>query len=342
MNPSTSNNEQYIQQQSTDNLDISMNDNEQPMSTPTEKIDKEKDMAELLMTMDSYTPIIPDAVIDYYLNKTGFDCDDARIKKLFALAAQKFVADIATDAFQFNQVKQSSRATSKSNKEKKIVLTMDDLSSALNEYGLNVKKPEYYQFCDEVSKKFNITRYKFDPSPKVIPKVLRPEEQKLLKKVKSTAKFYDAGFSCCCFKIGMDALIGIIPVVGDFITTLVALNLIRVACKAKLPKYVISRMMINVAIDFWAGLAPVLGDILDVWFKCNTRNAQLLEEFLVKRRMDEIRLECGEEIVAAPNIPISMPKLVASVKQISPNIPSPFKPDPAGGQKEKTYTTYFR
>lgn len=40
-------------------------------------------------------------------------------KKLFALAAQKFVADIATDAFQFNQVKQSSRATSKSNKVNK-------------------------------------------------------------------------------------------------------------------------------------------------------------------------------------------------------------------------------
>ncbi|KAI8646868.1 transcription initiation factor IID TAF10 subunit [Parasitella parasitica] len=145
MNPSAPNNEQFIQQQSTDNLDVTMNDNEQIFSTPTEKIDKEKDMAELLMTMDSYTPIIPDAVIDYYLDKTGFDCDDARIKKLFALAAQKFVADIATDAFQINQVKQPSRAASKSNKEKKVVLTMDDLSSALTEYGLNVAKPEYYE-----------------------------------------------------------------------------------------------------------------------------------------------------------------------------------------------------
>ncbi|KAL7313200.1 hypothetical protein PS15m_006977 [Mucor circinelloides] len=136
--------QQQQQQQSSDNVDVTMKD-EQAVPTLAEKVDKEKDMAELLITMDNYTPIIPDAVIDYYLNKTGFDCDDARIKKLFALAAQKFVADIATDAFQFNQVKQSSRATSKSNKEKKVVLTMDDLSSALTEYGLNVKKPEYYQ-----------------------------------------------------------------------------------------------------------------------------------------------------------------------------------------------------
>lgn len=96
-----------------------------------------------LLNFDSdifFSPLkkIPDAVIDHYLNKTGFDCDDPRMyvlaalnfylnkqaanfihfrKKLFALAAQKFVADIATDAYQYNQVKQSgSRATGKNTK----------------------------------------------------------------------------------------------------------------------------------------------------------------------------------------------------------------------------------
>ncbi|KAI8076638.1 transcription initiation factor TFIID 23-30kDa subunit-domain-containing protein [Gilbertella persicaria] len=107
-------------------------------------VDKEREMAELLITMDNYTSIIPDNVIEYYLNRTGFECDDARIKKLFAMAAQKFVADIATDAFQFNKVKQSgSRNTSKS-KDKKTVLSMEDLSSALAEHGVDAKKPEYY------------------------------------------------------------------------------------------------------------------------------------------------------------------------------------------------------
>lgn len=107
--------------------------------------DKEREMSELLITMDNYTPIIPDAVIEHYLNKTGFDCDDARIKKLFALAAQKFIADIATDAFQYNKTRQSgNRNTSKPGKEKKVVLTMEDLSNALTEYGINIKKPDYY------------------------------------------------------------------------------------------------------------------------------------------------------------------------------------------------------
>lgn len=111
-----------------------------PIEKPTE-VDKEREMAELLITMDNYKSIIPDAVIDYYLNKTGFDCDDPRIKKLFALAAQKFIADVATDAYQFNKVRQSS---SKANKEKKVILNMDDLSSALTEYGVHVKKPDFY------------------------------------------------------------------------------------------------------------------------------------------------------------------------------------------------------
>ncbi|CAO3678192.1 unnamed protein product [Rhizopus stolonifer] len=82
------------------------------------------------------------AVTDYYLNKLGFDCDDVRIKRLLALATQKFIADVATDAFQHCKVRQSGNR--KTGKERKTVLTMEDLSPALAEYGVNVKKPEYY------------------------------------------------------------------------------------------------------------------------------------------------------------------------------------------------------
>ncbi|KAI8378188.1 transcription initiation factor TFIID 23-30kDa subunit-domain-containing protein [Choanephora cucurbitarum] len=107
-----------------------------------ETANKEKTMAEFLAMMDNYAPIIPDAVTDYYLSKSGFNCDDVRIKRLLALATQKFVADIATDAFQYCKVRQSGNR--KSGKERKTVLTMEDLTAALAEYGVNIKKPEYY------------------------------------------------------------------------------------------------------------------------------------------------------------------------------------------------------
>ncbi|KAI1309324.1 Transcription initiation factor TFIID subunit 10 [Mortierella claussenii] len=105
---------------------------------------KDRTLAEFLPMMENYNPIIPDAVTDYYLSRTGFDCDDVRIKRLLALAAQKFVSDIATDAFQYCKVRQQSQKRTASGKEKKTVLTMEDLSDALGEYGINVKKPDYF------------------------------------------------------------------------------------------------------------------------------------------------------------------------------------------------------
>ncbi|KAF9915686.1 Transcription initiation factor TFIID subunit 10 [Lobosporangium transversale] len=105
---------------------------------------KDRTLAEFLPMMENYNPIIPDAVTDYYLSRTGFDCDDVRIKRLLALAAQKFISDIATDAFQYCKVRQQSQKRAAPGKEKKTVLTMEDLSDALGEYGINVKKPDYY------------------------------------------------------------------------------------------------------------------------------------------------------------------------------------------------------
>ncbi|KAK9722284.1 hypothetical protein K7432_002769 [Basidiobolus ranarum] len=110
-----------------------------------EMLRKNKTLAEFLLLMDHYTPIIPDAVTDYYLGRTGFDCDDIRVKRLLALAAQKFIADIATDAFQYCKIRQQGNTAKKIGaKDKKTVLTMDDLSAALSEYGINIKKPEYF------------------------------------------------------------------------------------------------------------------------------------------------------------------------------------------------------
>ncbi|KAF9970724.1 Transcription initiation factor TFIID subunit 10 [Actinomortierella ambigua] len=104
---------------------------------------KDRTLAEFLPMMETYAPIIPDAVTDYYLSRTGFECEDVRIKRLLALAAQKFISDIATDAFQYCKVRQQSQKRAPG-KDKKTVLTMEDLSDALGEYGINVKKSDYY------------------------------------------------------------------------------------------------------------------------------------------------------------------------------------------------------
>ncbi|XP_008316235.1 transcription initiation factor TFIID subunit 10 [Cynoglossus semilaevis] len=102
-------------------------------------------LADFLMQLEDYTPTIPDAVTGYYLNRAGFEASDPRIIRLISLASQKFISDIANDALQYCKMKGTASGSSRSKtKDKKYTLTMEDLSPALSEYGVNVKKPYYF------------------------------------------------------------------------------------------------------------------------------------------------------------------------------------------------------
>lgn len=80
--------------------------------------------------------------------------------------------------------------------------------------------------------------------------ILNKHERKTLLKVKNRAWYLDKGFHCCCFNVGLDGIIGLIPGIGDFITMVMAMQLVRTASKANLPKAIIAKMMWNVMLDF--------------------------------------------------------------------------------------------
>ena len=101
-------------------------------------------LAEFLNQLEDYVPTIPDAVTVSYMQRAGFENVDPRIVRLISLASQKFVSDIAHDALQHCKMRGSGQSSRKSGKDKRYTLTMDDLSPALNEYGVHVKKPPYF------------------------------------------------------------------------------------------------------------------------------------------------------------------------------------------------------
>ncbi|THU99160.1 transcription initiation factor IID, TAF10 subunit [Dendrothele bispora CBS 962.96] len=116
---------------------------------------KDRTLAEFLLMLDEYEPLIPNEVTDYYLQKVGFECEDVRLKRLLSLAAQKFVSDIAADAYQHARIRTNAaggRARANqpflgpgSTKDRtRTTLTMEDLSAALAEYGINSRKPDFY------------------------------------------------------------------------------------------------------------------------------------------------------------------------------------------------------
>lgn len=174
-----------------------------PNPTPIEpRIPQKKDasLREFLSKMDDYAPLIPDAVTDYYLTVAGLAPPpetDRRLARLLALATQKFIADVAADAYQYSRIRSTNTtsnnpltglggaagfgmnmpaggegaegATGKGKKDAakagplggpragyggggaggggqgRTVLTMEDLGMAVGEYGVNVKRGEFYR-----------------------------------------------------------------------------------------------------------------------------------------------------------------------------------------------------
>jgi nitrate reductase NapE component len=81
--------------------------------------------------------------------------------------------------------------------------------------------------------------------------------------------------------VGLDALLGLLPLGGDVLTGCVQTALVLVALSHyRLPRHVAARMLGNVLLDVAAGSVPLVGDLFDVAFKANTRNMELLRPYL--------------------------------------------------------------
>jgi hypothetical protein len=79
-------------------------------------------------------------------------------------------------------------------------------------------------------------------------------------------------------RVGLDAILGLLPVGGDFLTGLVQVGLVLLAIKHyHVPRVVAARMAANVLLDTAFGAIPLFGDAFDVFFKANTRNIRLLQ-----------------------------------------------------------------
>ncbi|KAK3831727.1 MAG: hypothetical protein JOS17DRAFT_744119 [Linnemannia elongata] len=113
--------------------------------------------------------------------------------------------------------------------------------------------------------------------------VLSARDAEILAQVKKRAKVLDTAIDLGVAKIGLDPILGLIPIAGDAITLMIAMRLIVTAQKADIPKSLSHQMYLNVAIDFGMGLIPVVGDVADFLFKANKRNAKLFEDFLYER-----------------------------------------------------------
>ena len=81
-------------------------------------------------------------------------------------------------------------------------------------------------------------------------------------------------------RFGIDAMIGLVPGIGDVITTAMSLYIVHEARQLGAPRHLIARMLANVALDGVVGAVPLLGDAFDVMWRANRRNMTLLRNHL--------------------------------------------------------------
>lgn len=81
-------------------------------------------------------------------------------------------------------------------------------------------------------------------------------------------------------RLGLDPIIGLLPVAGDLIGLVLSLYVLLEAHRAGASKRIKAHMVKNMLIETFGGMVPVVGDAFDIVYKANTRNTRLLREYL--------------------------------------------------------------
>jgi hypothetical protein len=91
------------------------------------------------------------------------------------------------------------------------------------------------------------------------------------------------------YRFGWDAIIGVVPGIGDAVGAIFSTYIILQASRLGAPKSVITTMIANVAIDTVVGWVPLLGDLFDFGWKANTKNLVLLEQHLQRPTVARVK-----------------------------------------------------
>ena len=107
------------------------------------------EVGEFIATLETYETAIPDHVVEHYLARAGFQTDDRRVVRLVALAAQKFIADVAHEAMAQRRIQRDAQYRQLQGMEdEKVLLTTEELKMALQEHGIHLSRVDY--FADSV------------------------------------------------------------------------------------------------------------------------------------------------------------------------------------------------
>ena len=113
------------------------------------------------------------------------------------------------------------------------------------------------------------------------------------------------------FSIGLDALIGLVPFLGDLVGVLLSSSIVGEAARLGASRSVLARMVFNVAVEGLTGLVPLAGDVFDAAWKANQRNVRLLGAWLehparAERSSALFVIGLGLALLATAAVPVAL------------------------------------
>ena len=113
-------------------------------------------------------------------------------------------------------------------------------------------------------------------------KMSQAEARRELEELRRFARLLDEAFKIPIinYRVGLEPILGLIPVIGDFSGFVLSGYLIVRAARFGLPRDLITRMVVNALLEAAIGSIPVVGDVFDFFWKVNKRNLRLVERYL--------------------------------------------------------------
>ena len=103
-----------------------------------------------------------------------------------------------------------------------------------------------------------------------------------IENARTVTRVLENQFNIFGIKFGADFLIGLIPWAGDIVALCLSLYLVYIAVEQKLPNHKVLLIIFNIATDFLIGLIPIVGDISDLFYRSNSKNLAIIEEYIKK------------------------------------------------------------
>lgn len=114
-----------------------------------------------------------------------------------------------------------------------------------------------------------------------------PSREASLRRMQAVANLLDSAFVIPGTKqrVGIDAIVGLIPGLGDIVTTILSSYVIWEARNLGVSRFALARMLTNLGIHATVGSLPIVGDLFDAFFRVNQRNMRIVRSQLERERV---------------------------------------------------------